>query len=179
MLGIVGKDGTAAEYLTLPATNLHVVPDEVGVTLLCDPFVRAFCYAVRDPHTRVMLHMSFSREADMGGVLRCLRCHTKHDSSSMPVCFLWISVSQTRLRQPSTSLCTNLCHPPTHPPTYPPILLLVWQVSDEEAVYAEPLAAAARIVEQGVVKAAALRGPHPGRCRVAVIGDGGWWWCAG
>jgi len=35
VLGIVGTDGTMAEYLTLPLSNLHVVPDHVSDEVAC------------------------------------------------------------------------------------------------------------------------------------------------
>lgn len=35
VLGILGKDGTMAEYLTLPLSNLHIVPDHISDEAAC------------------------------------------------------------------------------------------------------------------------------------------------
>jgi len=44
VLGIRGRDGALAEYLTLPTTNLHVVPDSVpdDVVVFAEPVAAAF-----------------------------------------------------------------------------------------------------------------------------------------
>ena len=43
VLGILNKDGTMAEYLTLPVANLHLVPDSIpdSVAVFCEPLAAA------------------------------------------------------------------------------------------------------------------------------------------
>jgi threonine dehydrogenase-like Zn-dependent dehydrogenase len=99
VLGIFGKDGTMAEYLTLPVANLHAIPDSL----------------------------------DDEQVLPSSLQPTTPPSHAAPP--------------------TALANPPP-PPRVPRAV---------QAVFVEPLAAACRIVEQGLVT--------PGD-RVAILGDG-------
>ena len=61
VLGIVGRDGAFAEYLTLPERNLHVVPDDVpdDAAVFVEPLAAAFRIleqvAVRDDDTVIVL----------------------------------------------------------------------------------------------------------------------------
>lgn len=52
VLGILGKDGTMAEYLTLPLTNLHIVPDHLTDEEAC--FAEPLAAACRIPEQKLI-----------------------------------------------------------------------------------------------------------------------------
>ena len=62
VLGILAKDGTFAEYLTLPVVNLHLVPD--GVTdeqaVFCEPLAAA-CRVVESSDLLLTMPETYAR----------------------------------------------------------------------------------------------------------------------
>ena len=61
MQGIIGKDGCMAEFVTLPAANLHVVPDELSdaEAAFAEPLVAA---------CRILEQVSQMRESSSWGI---------------------------------------------------------------------------------------------------------------